>query len=174
MTTLVIRLAVLPNVLPFLFDYSIIDSTCVNVNKLENVTINDGPCHHEVHSVKSKDGNTVIKDHDDILSLWAEHLNELLNCVNSTDPTLADLIPQFPVIPQLDDPPAIYEIQAVVIGLKNNKAAGPNGIPREVFKYGGHHLCRHLHQFIHRALTTGKLPQQWKETPILLHFSRQR
>ena len=79
-----------------------------------------GLSHHKVHPVKSKDGNTVIKDHDGILSRWAEHLSELLNCVNSTDPTLVDLIPQFPVIPQLDHPPALYEIQTAV---KNNKAA---------------------------------------------------
>ena len=101
--------------------------------------------------MKSKEDNTVIKDHDGILSRWAEHLSELLNCVNSTDPTLIDLIPQFPVIPQLDDPPALCEIQAVVKGLENNKAAGPDGIPGAVFKYSGYHLCRHLHQFIHRA-----------------------
>jgi len=62
-----------------------------------------------------------------------------------------DLIPQLPNIPQLDHPPAFYEVEVVVKGLKNNKS-------------GGHHLIHRLHQFIHRAWTTGKLPQQWKET----------
>ena len=70
----------------------------------------------------------------------------------------------------LDDPPALYEIRAAVKGLKNNKAAGPDGIPGEVFKYSGYHLCRHLHQFIHRAWTTGKLPQQWKDANIVTVF----
>jgi len=92
-----------------------------------------GPSHHAVHPVKSKDGNTIIKG---ILSRWAEHLSELLNCMNSTDPTLVDLTPQFPVIPQLDDHPALHEIQTAIKGLKNNKAAGPDGISGEVFKYG--------------------------------------
>ena len=55
-----------------------------------------GPSHHKVHPLESKDGNTVIKDHDGILSRWAEHLSELLNCVNSMDPTLVDIIRQFP------------------------------------------------------------------------------
>jgi len=50
--------------------------------------------------------------------------------------------------------------------LKNKKAAGPDGIPAEVFKHGGHHLHR-LHQFIYRAWTTGKLPQQWKDATIV-------
>ena len=131
-----------------------------------------GPSNHKLRPVKSKEDNTVINDHDGILSRWAEHLSELLNCVNSTDPTLVDLIPQFSVIPQLDDPPALYEIQAAVKGLKSNKAAGPDGILGEVFKYGGHHLCRHLHQFIHRAWTIGKLPQQWKDANIVTAFKR--
>ncbi len=41
-----------------------------------------GPSHHSVHPVRSKDGSTLFKDRKDILSRWAEHLRELLNCVN--------------------------------------------------------------------------------------------
>jgi len=51
-----------------------------------------GPTRHAVHPVKSKDGTKVMKDHEGILSHWAEHLKELLNCVNPTDSTLVDLI----------------------------------------------------------------------------------
>ena len=82
-----------------------------------------------------------MKDHEGILSRWAEHLKELLNCVNPTDPTLVDLIPQLPIIPQLDHPPAFYEVEVAIKGLKNNKSAGPDGIPAEVFKHGGLHLA---------------------------------
>ena len=60
------------------------------------------------------------------------HLKELLNCVNPTDPTLVDLIRQLPIIPQLDHPPDFYEVEVAIKGLKNNKAAGPDGIPAEV------------------------------------------
>ena len=108
-----------------------------------------GPIQHAVHPLKSKDGSKVIKDHEGILSRWAEHLRELLSCANPTDSILLNLIPQLPVIPQLDDPPALHEIEAAVKALKNNKAAGPDGIPAEVFKFGGHQLIRQLHQFIH-------------------------
>jgi len=112
--------------------------------------------------LKSKDGTKVIKDHDCILSRCAEHLNELLNCVNPTDPTLVDLIPQLPIILQLDHHPAFYEVEVAIKGLKNNKSPGFDGIPAEVFKHGGHYLTHRLHQFIHCAWTTGKLPQQRK------------
>jgi len=56
-----------------------------------------GPTHHAVYPVKSKDGNTVIKDLQGILSRWAEHLSELLNCLNPTYPTHLEQIHQFPV-----------------------------------------------------------------------------
>jgi len=131
-----------------------------------------GPTQHAVHPVKSNDGTKVIKDHEGILSRWAEHLKELLNCVNPTVPTLVDLIPQLPIIPKLDHPPAFYEVEVAIKGLKNNKSAGPDGIPAAVFKHGGHHLIYRLHQFIHRAWTTGKLPQQWKDATIVTIYKK--
>ena len=83
---------------------------------------------------------------------WAEHLSELLNCVTSTDPTLVYLIPQFPVIPQFDDPPALHEIQIAI-----KKWSSP--LPAAAL-------------IIHRAWSTGKLPQQWKEAKIVTVFER--
>ena len=77
-----------------------------------------GPTQHAVHPVKSKDSTKVIKDHEGILCRWAEHLKELLNCVNPTDPTSVDLIPQLPIIPQLDHPPDFYEVEMAIKGLK--------------------------------------------------------
>ena len=43
-----------------------------------------GPRHHSVHHVRTKDGVTLFKDQQGILSRWAEHLSELLNCINPT------------------------------------------------------------------------------------------
>jgi len=83
-----------------------------------------------------------------------------------------DLIPQLPIIPQLDHPPAFFEVEVAIKRLKNNKSAGPDGIPAEVFKHGGHHLTHRLHQFIHRARTTEKLPQQWKDATTVTIYKK--
>ena len=90
-----------------------------------------GPPQRSLHPVRSKDGSTLIKDRDGILARCAEHLSELLNCINPIDPTVVSQIPQFPVIPNLDAPPSFYEISTAISHLKNNKAAGPDGIPAE-------------------------------------------
>jgi len=88
------------------------------------------------------------------------------------EPALADLIPQCPVIPQLDDPPALHEVEVAVKVLKNNKATGPDELPTEVFKHGGHHRIWRLHQFIHRAWTARLLPQQWNNANIVTIYKR--
>ena len=38
-----------------------------------------GPTQHAIHPVKSKDSTKVIKDHEGILSRWAEHLNSTVS-----------------------------------------------------------------------------------------------
>ena len=55
-----------------------------------------------MYPVRAKHGVTLIKDHPGILSGWAEYLSKLLNYTNPTDPTFVDLIPQLPIIPDLE------------------------------------------------------------------------
>jgi len=84
------------------------------------------------------DGVTLIKDQHGILSRWAEHLSELLNCINPTDPSFIELIPQLPTTPKQS--PTFHEIHVAMKRLQNNKAAEPYSLPAEVFKHGGYHL----------------------------------
>jgi len=91
-----------------------------------------GPSHHSVHPVRSKDGNTPIKDQQGILARWAEHLGDLLNHISSTDPSFIDLLLQLPPIPELDHLQDFHEVHTAIKGLKNNKSAGPDTLPAEV------------------------------------------
>ena len=68
---------------------------------------------HKIHPVKSKDGNIA----DFYLSRWAEHLSELLNCLNPTYPTVLERIPQFLLIPDLDAIPSFHKVTEAVKGL---------------------------------------------------------
>jgi len=78
----------------------------------------------------------------------AEHLSELLNCINTTDPSVVTQLPQFSLISDLDSPSSFHEVATAIKNLKNNKAAGPDGIPAEIFESGGHYLQHRLQQFI--------------------------
>ena len=81
-----------------------------------------GPKSHSTQPVRTKDRITLIKDKKDILSRWAEHLQELLNQDNPVDQSIADQLPQLPIISELDTIPSIEEISAAANNLKNNKA----------------------------------------------------
>jgi len=119
-----------------------------------------GPRQQSIHSVKSKDGSTVVKDQQGILHRWAEHLGKLINCINPHEPTFLDMLPQFPSIPDLDVIPSLHEVTIAVSRLKNNKASGPDDIPAEVLKNGGHALLHRLHSFITCVWNSRQLPQQ--------------
>ena len=47
-------------------------------------------------------------------------------------------------------PPSHNEVRVPNQRLKNNKAAGPDGLPSEFFKAGGDELVRSMHQLISR------------------------
>jgi len=122
--------------------------------------------------VRAKDGIIPIKDKKDILSLLAEHLQELLNQDNPVDQSIADQLPQLPIMSELDTIPSIEEISAAENNLKDNKALGPDGIPAEIFKYGGNLLLRRLHSFNSNAWASNILPTQWKDANIILIYKK--
>jgi len=82
------------------------------------------------------------------------------------------VLPQFPSIPDLDVIPSLHEVTIAVSGLKNNKASGPDDIPAEVLKNGGHALLHRLHSFITWAWNSCQLPQQWKDANIVIIYKR--
>ena len=119
-----------------------------------------GPKSHSTHPVRTKDGITLIKDKKDILCRWAEYLQELLNQDNPVDQSIADQLPQLPIILELDTIPSIEEISAAANNLINNKALGPDCIPAEIFRYEGNLLLRRLHSFNSNERASNILPTQ--------------
>ena len=77
-----------------------------------------------------------------------------------------------PIIPDLEQSPTFREIHVAMKGLKNNKAAWPDGLPAELFKHGGYHLLHRLHHFITSACSSGCVPQQWKDANIVTVYKR--
>ena len=45
--------------------------------------------------------------------------------------------------------------------IRNNKAAGPDGLPAELFKAGGDELVRSMHQLIYRIWLEESMPSDW-------------
>ena len=82
---------------------------------------------------------------------------------NPVDPPVVKQLPTLPQIPLLDETPSFSEVHRAVSCLKSNKAADPDGLSGEIFKYGGHHIIHRLHKFISDTWQAEMLPQQWKD-----------
>ncbi|XP_054082672.1 uncharacterized protein LOC105219245 isoform X1 [Zeugodacus cucurbitae] len=105
-------------------------------------------------------GDLVIDDQS-ILSLWREHFSSLLNGSESTTP--GDGEPDSPIDDDGADVPLPdrEEIRIAITRLKNNKAAGADGLPAGLFKYGGEELIRCLHQLLCRIWSEESMPDDW-------------
>ena len=74
------------------------------------------PSRFSWHPVRSTDG-VRVRNKELILAKWDEYLQNLLSKVNTTDPGFLDDLPTLPIIPKLDDPPSIDEVERAILSL---------------------------------------------------------
>jgi hypothetical protein len=67
----------------------------------------------------------------------------------------------------LDDLPTVNEVGKAIKEMQCGKAAGPDGIPPEVFKSGGPSLVKKLTEFFCMCWEDGCLPQDLKDARIV-------
>jgi hypothetical protein len=75
-------------------------------------------------AVRDKDG-VMLTTEDEQVERWVEHFHEVLNR------DVPDRVPTFEVgehLPIEIDPPSSEEVEAAILGMKKNKAAGCNAI----------------------------------------------
>ena len=138
----------------------------------EAVKLVYGPQKRNSHPVRSADGSTLHKDKEKILGRWAEHFNGLLNQIN---PTAEDILESLPILPQtaiLDALPTFQEVLAAIKQLKNNKSAGLDGIPAEIYKQGGYMLHLRIHKLILLIWQEKDIPQDLKDAIIVTIFKK--
>ena len=126
-----------------------------------------GPKHRKYPSVKSNDGKTLITDPSGILNRWVEHFDSVLNNPSDFDWSVLDGIPQWEVNTGLADPPTLKEVEDSVRQLTSGKAAGPDGIPPDVYKHGGSSIRKQLLKLFIQSWTEGQVPQAFKDADLM-------
>ncbi|XP_074627031.1 uncharacterized protein LOC141885034 [Acropora palmata] len=109
----------------------------------------------------------LLTDNEAINKRWSEHFEQLLNRPSSIDPSVIEEIPERPLCTDLDDLPTENEVEEAIKELQCGKAAGPDGIPPEVFKTGGQLLVKKLTEFLCMCWEDGCLPQDLKDARIV-------
>ncbi|MEE4247398.1 MAG: reverse transcriptase domain-containing protein [Kangiellaceae bacterium] len=114
--------------------------------------------------VTDKQGNS-ITDTGEQLDRWAEHFEDLLNRPAPRDPLA---IPPAEEDLQIDtDKPTKEEIIRAIMKMKNNKAAGPDGIPAEALKADCEATAEKLQSLFEKIWTEEEIPEDWKEGHII-------
>lgn len=113
---------------------------------------------------RSDDGN-LVTDAEMVLRLWRDHFESLL-ATNQNDSDEVD-----PLTPIRDDgvevpTPSHTEVEVAIQRLKNNKAAGADGLPAELFKTGGNELVGCMHQLICKVWLSESMPDDWNLSMI--------
>ena len=126
-----------------------------------------GPTHQVQSPLRSLDGQDLLTDKASILNRWSEHFQTLFGADRIVQDTAIHQIPQLPPKEELDDPPTLEETTKAIEQLKCKKAAGIDGIPAEMWKYGGEILHDKLHELLVCCWEQGKLPQDLRDAVII-------
>ena len=88
----------------------------------------------------SSDSQHLITDPNKILERYADHFNGVINCLSSISDAAIDSLPRRPILEDLACPLTKIEVTRAIKEMTSGKAPGNNGIPSEVFKFGGANL----------------------------------
>ena len=120
-----------------------------------------GPRSRGLAPLRSRDGTRLLKSNNEILSRWKEHFEELLNRDPVINEDVLERLPHLPLDMTLEVVPTSEEVKLAVFSMKNNKAAGPDNIPAEIFKYGGPTLLSQLHRLIEKIWMHEEIPNDF-------------
>ena len=114
--------------------------------------------------IKSKDGKS-LNSEDEIKNRWVEHFSSVLNqpqpteTINVEEPSESLEIDTCPITEE--------EIVYAITKLKNNKAAGSDGIHPEMLKYGGPAMVNLLQTICNTVWENESIPEDWKIGTII-------
>ena len=131
-----------------------------------------GPTTHGQAPLKSKDGTTILKSNTEIGDRWREHFDDLLNHKATIDKSILDMIPKEAKDYSLTRIPSLEEVKSAITTMKNNKAAGPDGIPAEIYKLGGDFVQHQLHQLLVKIWTNEAVPSDFRDANIITIYKR--
>jgi hypothetical protein len=95
-----------------------------------------------------------------------EHYDVLLNRDSVVEEEAVQRLAQKGEIGAMGGDITFEEMKKAVSQMKNGKAAGVDGIPAEVWKFGGEGVLRVLHSFCEKVWREEVSPQDWKDAMV--------
>lgn len=117
--------------------------------------------------IRSADERTLYIAQQNVLIRWNEHFSTLLNNSSTVCQESLDTTPQLPIAINMYMLPDLFEITNAIRRLKSGKAAGPDGLPPEVFKVALIPLSRKLQPLFSAIWQQSTLPSDLKDAQII-------
>ena len=122
--------------------------------------------------------STMKKEQQHISSVtfqeWFDHFYKVLDCVilsvsdNEVESNaLASTFGPVDSVNTLDGVISVSEVQAAIEALKDNKAAGTDGLSSEFFRYPAPCVLHFLTEYFNKFFNTGTFSSEWSESVIL-------
>ena len=86
--------------------------------------------------------------------------------------TVIDNIAQRDTEFSIESPPSYTEVTDAIKKLKNNRCAGEDGVPAEIFKHAGDALKKKLHELVIQVWDVADVPQGWKNALIIKLYKK--
>ena len=109
----------------------------------------------------------MIKETILVTETWAQHLDQLLNRQSMISEDAIAEVPLRSVIKELDMPPTLDETITAIKQMSIGQAPGEDGIPPEVYKYGGDELAAELTRLFKELWAEGEIKQDLKDAVII-------
>ena len=106
------------------------------------------------------------------MARWGEYFQKLLNGPGDIEPEVLENIQKISVNTALDEKPTMDKVVRAIKGLTDGKAPGGDGIPAEVWKYGGANLSNRPPRWIIKIWHEGRVPQAWKDANIVTIYKK--
>ena len=103
----------------------------------------------------------LIKDMEVISRRCAEHYELFFNGGLLPNHAVLNDLPQRTIKHVMDLPPSVRELEECNRTLRNHKSPGADGLPAELFKYGGESVLREIHKVISIFWETESVPKVW-------------
>jgi hypothetical protein len=117
--------------------------------------------------VKEENGDLLADSHS-ILNRWKNYLFQLLNVHGVNDVRQTKIHTAEPLVPE----PSSSEVEIAIEKLKRYKSPGIDQIPAQLIQAGGNTLCSEIHKIINCIWNKEELPEQWKESIIVLIYRK--
>ena len=108
---------------------------------------------------------SLLTDEREVINRWKQHFDEHLNGAR-TEARAEDNDYAGERNDEALPPPTMDEVEEAIKQLKNNKAAGIDGLAPELFKFGPGKLIRIVHRVVVWIWETEQLPDEWKDGVI--------